>query len=71
MLDHFPVSKGHAYERSVGFIASVAQRAIRSAKDFKELNRTIVFARKWKDRFSRSERLVLLREINSKIRTYV
>ena len=25
VLDHFPVSKGHAYERSVGFIASVAQ----------------------------------------------
>ena len=46
-------------------------RAVRSAKDFKELSRTIVFARKWKDRLSRSERLVLLREINSKIRTYV
>ena len=25
VLDHFPVSKGHAYERSAGFIASVAQ----------------------------------------------
>ena len=42
-------------------------RAVRSAKDFKELSRTIVFARKWKDRLSRSERLVLLREINNKI----
>ena len=46
-------------------------RAIRSAKDFKELSRTIIFARKWKDRFSRSNRLMLLREINSKIRAYV
>ena len=46
-------------------------RAVRSAKDFKELSRTIVFARKWKDRLSRSNRLMLLREINSKIRAYV
>jgi hypothetical protein len=46
-------------------------RAVRSAKDFKELSRTIVFARKWKDRLSRSDRLMLLREINSKIRAYV
>ena len=46
-------------------------RAVRSAKDFKELSRTIVFARKWKDRLSRSNRLMLLREINSKPRAYV
>ena len=46
-------------------------RAVRSAQDFKELSRTIVFARKWKDRLSRSNRLMLLREINSKIRAYV
>jgi len=46
-------------------------RAVRSAKDFKELSRTIVFARKWKDSLSRSDRLMLLREINSKIGTYV
>ena len=46
-------------------------RAVRSAKDFKELRRTIVFARKWKDTLSRSDRLMLLREINSKIRAYV
>ena len=45
-------------------------KAIRSAKDFKELGRTIVFARRWKDRLSRSDHLMLLREINSKIRTY-
>ena len=45
-------------------------RAVRSAKDFKELSRTIVFARKWKDRLSRSNRLMLLREKNNKIRTY-
>ena len=46
-------------------------RAVRAAKDFKELSRTIVFVRKWKDRLSRSDRLMLLREINSKIRAYV
>ena len=46
-------------------------RAVRSAKDFKELSRTIIFARKWKDRLSRSDRLMLLREINSKIMAYV
>jgi len=46
-------------------------RAVRSAKDFKELSRTIVFARKWKDSLSRADRLMLLREINSKIMAYV
>ena len=46
-------------------------RAVRSAKDFKELSRTIVFARKWKDKLSRSDRLMLLREINSRTLTYV
>ena len=46
-------------------------RAVRSAKDFKELSRTIVFARKWKDRLSRSDRLMLLREINNKIKGFV
>ena len=46
-------------------------RAVRSAKDFKELSRMIIFARKWKGRLSRSNRLMLLREINSKIRAYV
>ena len=46
-------------------------RTVRSAKDFKELSRTTVFARKWKDGLSRSDQLMLLREINSKIRAYV
>jgi hypothetical protein len=46
-------------------------RAVRSAKDFKELSRTIVFAREWKDSLSRADRLMLLREINSKIMAYV
>ena len=46
-------------------------RTVRFAKDFKELSRTIIFARKWKDRLSRSNRLMLLREINSKIMAYV
>ena len=46
-------------------------RTVLSEKDFKELSRTIVFARKWKDSLSRSDRLMLLREINSKISAYV
>ena len=46
-------------------------RTVLSADNFEELSRTIIFARKWKDRFSRSDRLMLLREINSKIMAYV
>ena len=46
-------------------------RAVRSAKDFKELSRTIIFARKWKDRLSRSDQLMLLQEINNKIKGFV
>ena len=46
-------------------------KAVRSAKDFKELSRTIIFARKWKDWFSRSDQLILLREINNKIDGYI
>ena len=46
-------------------------RTVLSADNFEELSRTIVFARKWKDKLSRSDRLMLLREINSKIRAYV
>ena len=46
-------------------------KTVRSAKDFKELSRTIIFARKWKDSLSRSDQLKLLRQINSKIRSYV
>ena len=37
-------------------------KTVRSAKDFKELSRTIIFARKWKDRLSRFDHLMLLRE---------
>ena len=46
-------------------------RTVLSAHSFKELSRTIIFARKWKDRFSRSDQLILLREINNKIDGYV
>jgi hypothetical protein len=46
-------------------------KAVRSAKDFKELSRTIIFARKWNDRLSRFDQLKLLRQINSKISSYV
>ena len=46
-------------------------RTVLSADNFEELSRMIVFARKWKDRFSRSDQLILLREINNKIGGYV
>ena len=46
-------------------------KTVRSAKDFKELSRTIIFARKWKDRLSRSDQLKLLRQINRKISSYL
>ena len=46
-------------------------RTVLSADNFEELSRTIAFARKWKDRFSRSDQLILLREINNKIDGYV
>ena len=46
-------------------------KAVLSADNFEELSRTIVFARKWKDRFSRSDQLILLREINNKIDGYI
>ena len=35
-------------------------RTVLSADNFEELSRTIAFARKWKDRFSRSDQLILL-----------
>ena len=46
-------------------------RTVLSADNFEELSRTIIFARKWKDRFSHSDQLILLREINNKIDGYV
>ena len=42
-------------------------RTVLSADNFEKLSRTIVFARKWKDRFSRSDQVILLWEINNKI----
>ena len=46
-------------------------RTVLSAENFKQLSNAIVSARKCKGRLSRSDRLMLLREINSKIRAYV
>ena len=46
-------------------------RTVLSADNFEELSRTIIFAMKWKGRLSRSDRLILLREINNKIDGYV
>ena len=46
-------------------------RTVLSADNFEELSRTIIFARKWKDWFSRSDQLILLREIHNKIDGYI
>ena len=46
-------------------------RTILSADNFEELSRAIFFTRKWEDRLSRSDQLILLREINNKINGYV
>ena len=46
-------------------------RTVLSAENFKQLSNAIVSARKCKGRLSRSDKLVLLREINNKINSYV
>ena len=46
-------------------------RTVLSEDNFEELSRTIMFARKWKDWFSRSDQLILLREINNRIDGYI
>jgi hypothetical protein len=39
-------------------------RMVRSAKDFKELSRKIMFSRKWKDRLSRSDQLKFCQNVS-------
>ena len=46
-------------------------RTVLSAENFKQLSNTVVSARKWRSKLSRSDQLVLLREINNKINSYV
>jgi len=46
-------------------------RTVLSAENFKQLSNAVVSARKWRSKLSRSDQLVLLREINNKINSYV
>ena len=46
-------------------------RTVLSAENFKQLGNAVVSARKWRSELSRSDQLVLLREINNKINSYV
>ena len=46
-------------------------RTVLSAENFKQLSNAVVPARKWRSKLSRSDQLVLLREINNKINNYV
>ena len=45
-------------------------RMVLSAGNFEELSNAVVSARKWGSKLSRSDQLVLLREINNKINSY-
>ena len=46
-------------------------RTVLSTENFEELSNAVVSARKWRSKLSRSDQLVLLREINNKINSYV
>ena len=46
-------------------------RAVLSAENFEQLSNAVVSARKWRSELSRSDQLVLFREVNNKINGYV
>ena len=46
-------------------------RAVLFAKNFEQLSNAVVSARKWRSELSRSDQLILLREVNKKINSYV
>jgi len=46
-------------------------RTVLSTENFEELSNSVVSGRKWRSKLSRSDQLVLLREINNKINSYV
>ena len=46
-------------------------RTVLSTENFEELSNALVSARKLRSKLSRSDQLVLLREINSKIDSYI
>ena len=41
------------------------------AENFEQLSNAVVSVRKWRSKLSRSDQLVLLREVNNKINGYV
>ena len=46
-------------------------RTVLSTENFEELSNSVVLARKWRSKLSRSDQLVLPREVNNKINGYV
>ena len=46
-------------------------RTVLSTENFEELSSAVISARKWRSKLSRSNQLVLLREINNKINSYI
>ena len=46
-------------------------RMVLFAENFEQLSNAVVSARKWRSKLSRSDQLVLLREVNNKINGYV
>ena len=46
-------------------------RTVLSAENFEQLSNAVVSVRKWRSKLSRSDQLVLLREVNNKINGYV
>lgn len=46
-------------------------RTVLSAENFEQLSNAVVSVRKWRSKLSRSDQLILLREVNNKINGYV
>ena len=46
-------------------------RTVLFAENFEQLSNAVVSVRKWRSKLSRSDQLVLLREVNNKINGYV
>ena len=46
-------------------------RTVLSTENFQELSNAVISARKWRNKLSLSDQLVLLREINNEISSYV
>ena len=46
-------------------------RTVLFAENFEQLSNAVVSVRKWRSKLSRSDQLILLREVNNKINGYV